>query len=578
MSISDSLYKSSFQKGVYLAIIIACITGAFLQHYHECFRQKVPICYDGDAISLLVGVQGYQHGETGVFLPRCFPRLNAPGTGCWSDYPFEKLFSWTAGQLSKVFGLPLGCNLTVLLLQILNGCSFFLCGTQMHAESKNKVLLAACAILFGLAPYAFIRNLNHLALTGYFQLPLFTLFLIWYGWPERVNVGKRGGIVLGLMAGLIGGFLSPYYLGPFLVLLTLLALGKLVAQEWNSILVYAGTVAASFTGFIIQNLDVIIQSVVHGKNHEAVSRNLWWMVKFALYLPDLFFPRAHQWGFLNRLSWSIYQGHVPEQLWGESITAYIGMIAGVGLVVLLICGVAWIAARKFEKVSPYFWLGVPLILFSVAGGINYLLGAFGMQFLRATDRASIMLACFGLYFLCERMPVCIPPLILNWIALLIIPIGIVDQLPKYPSWEENIRRKGWDDFEKDREFFPQLEAMLPKGAMIFELPVKDYPEMGTILEMGDYEHFRPVIHSKELRTSYGTVKGRGDTDWQKECVVKGTDDMVKELQKRGFSAILINRKAYQNKGEDLRIRLQKIPLKAVMENDDFMIFRLPAAQ
>jgi hypothetical protein len=88
--------------------------------------------------------------------------------------------------------------------------------------------------------------------------------------------------VLGLIAGLLGGFLSPYYLGPFLVLLTLLLLGKIVIKEWHAILVYAGTVAAAITGFIIQNLDVIVHSVTHGKNHEAVSRNLWWMVKFAL--------------------------------------------------------------------------------------------------------------------------------------------------------------------------------------------------------------------------------------------------------------------------------------------------------
>ena len=563
---------------LFISAISAVIVVVFCVFYGTSLKNNLPISYDGDSISLLVGVQGYQNWENGMFLPRYFSRLNAPGVGSWSDYPFEKLFSWTAGQFSRFFGLALGCNLTVLLLQILNGCSFYLCGVRMRAESRNKVLLAACAILFGLAPYAFIRNLNHLALTGYFQLPIFTLFLLWYGWPECVRLERRGGLVLGLIAGLLGGFLSPYYLGPFLVLLTLLLLGKIVIKEWHAILVYAGTVAAAITGFIIQNLDVIVHSVTHGKNHEAVSRNLWWMVKFALYLPDLFFPRAHQWDFLNRLSWGIYQGHVPEQLWGESITAYIGMTAGLGLILLMFSGVAWIAARRFEKVSPYFWLSVPLILFSLAGGINYLLGAFGLQFLRATDRASIMLACFGLYFLCERLPDRIPLRILNGMALLIIPIGIVDQLPKYPPWEEKIRRKGWDDFAKDREFFPKLEAMLPKGAMIFELPVKDYPEMGPIMEMGDYEHFRPIIHSEALRISYGTVKGRGDADWQKECASKQAADMVKDLEKRGFSAILINRKAYQDKGENLRRQLENVPLKVLTENDDFFIFELPNAQ
>jgi hypothetical protein len=147
-------------------VIMAVIAIVFYIYYGKCFKTNVPICYEGDSISLLVGVQGYQNWENGMFLSRYFSRLNAPGVGSWSDYPFEKLFSLTAGQFSRFFGLALGCNLTVLLLQILNGCSFYLCGVRMRAESRNKVLLAACAILFGLAPYAFIRKLTHLALTG----------------------------------------------------------------------------------------------------------------------------------------------------------------------------------------------------------------------------------------------------------------------------------------------------------------------------------------------------------------------------------------------------------------------------
>jgi hypothetical protein len=250
------------------------------------------------------------------------------------------------------------------------------------------------------------------------------------------------------------------------------------------------------------------------------------------------------------------------------------MVAGGGLILLLVSGVTWISARKFEKVSPYFWLCSALILFSLVGGVNYVLGACGFQLLRATDRASIMLACFALYFVFEQLTLWLPSRILTWVALLIIPFGIWDQVPKYPNWEEQSHRKSWNDFEKDRIFFPKLEAMLPKGAMIFELPVKDFPEAGTILEMGDYEHFRPILHSEKLRISYGTVKGRGDTEWQKECAGKGPAEMVEDLKKKGFEAILINRKAYEDRGELLRGQMDRIFIQPIMENDDFLVYRL----
>lgn len=559
----------------YLALIVIVITAVFFSHYRECLRTNVPITYDGDALSLLTGIQGYQRGDSGMFLPRYFPRLNAPGAGCWSDYPFEKLFSWTAGQLSKIFGLPLGCNLTVLLLQILNACSFYLCGARMRAESMNKVLLAACAILFGLAPYAFIRNLNHLALTGYFQLPIFALFLLWYGWPERVRFGKRGGLFLGLFAGLLGGVLSPYYLGPFLVLLTLLTLGKVALREWRSVGLYAGVVGSAVAGFVIQNLDTLLNVAARGSNHAAVSRDLWWMVKFGLYLPDLFFPRAHHWEALNNLSWRIYQGHVPSQLWGESQTAYVGMVAGAGLILLILIGIAAVFARKSDRISPYFWLSVALILFSLAGGVNYLIGSFGFQLLRATDRSSIMLSCFALYFLCEHLPVVLPDKPLKWIALFMIPIGIWDQVPKYPSWEEKKRENGWKEFESDREFFPKLETMFPQGGMIFELPFKDYPEDGPTLEMSDYEHFRPILHTEAMRISYGTVKGRGDTEWQKDMANRTPSEMLAQLKSRGFHGILINRKAYQDKGLQIERGLLQAGSVLLLENHDFIILSVP---
>jgi phosphoglycerol transferase len=563
-----------FKKIVAPALIALMISAVFIYFYQTCFDRKVPIAYEGDAFSVLTTIQGYAEGDTNPVTPRFLERLNAPFQGAWSDFPQEKFVFWPAGFLVSWLGLAQGSTVYVMILQVLAGLSFYFAGKFLLKSEGREAWLAAGAILFGLAPYAFLRNLQHLALTAYWPVPLMVMALIWLGWPERTRFTHRGGVVFSCTAAFIGGNFNPYYLGPFLVLLSLLALGEMLRRKWLAVGILGLVFASAVLGFILQNIDTFIHLAQSGKNPEAVSRNLWWMAKFSLYLPDLFFPRAHMSDWVSKLSWSIYHGRVPEQLWGESQTAYIGLVAGGGLVALLACGVILISARKYEAVSPFFWLSAGVILFSVAGGVNYLLGSFGFVLLRAANRSSIMLACIALYFLCEQGPSKIGKGWKIFLATFLVAVGVWDQLPKYPKWEEDVRQRAWNDFERDREFFPALEAALPKGAMVFEFPVKDYPEMGPIREMGDYEHFRPILHTQDLRVSYGAIKGRGDTTWQKALTSKTPEEIRATLEKHGFAAILINRKAYEDAGQGLQAGLESAGAKPLMENQDFFVLGL----
>jgi hypothetical protein len=558
-----------------LAVVIVVIAAVFTCFYWRCIVNRLPLSYEGDAFQVLMGIKGNAMGENHPFTLRTFHQLNAPFVGSWCDYPFEKILSWGAGLCSRYFGMATGTTLAVLLLQILAGLCFYGCGKVLRYGGP---ILTACAILFGLAPYAFLQNLQHLTLTAYWHLPLLVLTLIWFGWPERVNLSGRRGLIVVCLIAFIAGNLNPYYLGPFLILLSLLLLGVLVEKNWEKVRDYVAIVCSAIVGFLIQNADTLIYALQHGKNHEALSRDLWWMVKFGLYLPDLIFPRAHQNEFISKVSWSLYHSHVPPQLWGESQTVYIGIVSILALAVMILAGIAWISARKFERITPYFWLTFGLLFFALAGGVNYLLGSFGFLLLRATDRASILISCMALYYLCEKFPKQIKGYQQALIALVLISVGIWDQLPRYPVWEEAVRQHSWQDYERDQVFFAALEQNLPKGSMVFELPVKDYPEMGSLNEMGDYEHFRPVLHTQNLRFSYGTIKGRGDTDWQKNVAAKNAAEMSRDLERYGFSSILINRKAYKDHGVELHQNLLSAGATALQENQDFFILKLHPAE
>jgi hypothetical protein len=128
-------------------------------------------------------------------------------------------------------------------------------------------------------------------------------------------------------------------------------------------------------------------------------------------------------------------------------------------------------------------------------------------------------------------------------------VALSDQLPAFASHQdvEATRRV----VESDRAFVSALEASLPQGAMLFMLPVMDYPEVGRIYDLSDYEHFRPYLFASRLRFSYGCDKGRPREAWQHRVEGLNPAAMVEALQRFGFDGIVVNRSGLEGGGETL---------------------------
>ena len=142
-----------------------------------------------------------------------------------------------------------------------------------------------------------------------------------------------------------------------------------------------------------------------------------------------------------------------------------------------------------------------------------------------------------------------------------------DQVPRAPSREQTaaIARQ----VEADREFTGKMEEALPAGAMVFQMPVMEFPE-SPLPGVPPYDHFRPYLYSKNLRFSYGSMKGREREKWQPAVQAKlfegaSLDQQagkikvneanariaVDELKRLGFSAIYINRNGFPDRGKGL---------------------------
>ena len=110
--------------------------------------------------------------------------------------------------------------------------------------------------------------------------------------------------------------------------------------------------------------------------------------------------------------------------------------------------------------------------------------------------------------------------------------------------------------------------------MVFQFPVHGFPENGPVHEMGDYEHFRPYLHTKNLRFSYGTVKGRKGSDWQAKLDDNKPLEVTSELAAKGFGHVLINRRAYLDQGVGLKSRFETAGMREIMQNKDFFLFEI----
>jgi phosphoglycerol transferase len=127
----------------------------------------------------------------------------------------------------------------------------------------------------------------------------------------------------------------------------------------------------------------------------------------------------------------------------------------------------------------------------------------------------------------------------------------------------------------DKQLVSTMEARLPPSAMVFQLPVMEFPEVPALLGVSDYESFRPYFFSRHLHFSYGSHKGRYRQRWQKEAESLGAPALVRLLENYGFSAVLINRKGYQDGARSLLADFQSIGRSTVVaESSDSVCIQL----
>ncbi len=536
-------------------LLVLVTTLIWAAHYDRWTLEqwRLPTDYVGDAHEMLARIQAAAEGDTWPLAPQVIERLGAPFGAHWNGYPTpDKPLMLLLGGMVHLIGLFAAANAGLLLAQITAALAFYFTARWLRCRWEWAW---AGALLFSFTYHTFHRGLAHFSFVFTWTVPL-GLLAVWLVAQSRRLEWRSPGAVVCLGVAVALGVSNPYNL----LFWGQLLIWALLAQWFGArrranlaIGITAGCVAVA--AFVLTNAEVWIY-VQEPEGLPLLTRNYGGTERYALKPLEMFIPPQY-----HRLDLLAFFGDRYKRWseWrGEDYMPYLGLVG--------IAGVLWLVAatarRLFRRrpvpgqVLSAGWL----LAYATVGGLTNVLAFFvGFQVFRATNRVAIFLSALVLVFLVMRLSRLTAAWPARWrlvAALGVAAIGVLDQVPR--RWPQEVRARMNADAVSDVKLGRELEAALPAGAMVFQIPVLGFPEVLPPFRLVDYEHFRPYLTTRTVRFSYGAAKYRSRSRWQRDLENVPVETLVKRLESYGFAALYLNRKGYEDRAEKLLAELEAL--------------------
>lgn len=519
---------------------------------------NIPMVYGyGDALASLMAIKAIL--DHGWYLHN--PHLGAPFALYMHDYPMADSGNYLLLKIIGVFFPTVGATINLFFLAtfvLTTVSSFFVFRRFKIATSISLV----CALLYAFMPYHFWRGLSHLTLAAYYMIPIITLLALeaWGDDPPLTSGGRFAWskrTFWALLACLVIGSTGVYYAFFGCLLLAVASVSRGVARRSIQAMLPGLALALVIATTVVVNVTPsVIFNQVNGKNTEAVVRDPAQTEIFAMKIAQLMLPMAdHRLPAFQALG-AKYRGFpLPNEA-----TETLGILATLGLISLFIRRLRLTpsASALSERLSV---LNLSAVLLGTIGGFGTLFALLFSDSIRAYNRISIFIAFFCLFEIA---------LLLEWLRQryfksgwqaksfaagmpLLLGFGMLDQtIPAFvPNYEA-----AKQEFTTDQAFVRKLEASVPAESLIFQLPAVPYPEHPPVHRMGDYELFRGYLHSRTLRWSYGSMKGRNN-NWARWIGNQPVDRLLPALAAAGFQGIYLDRNGFADAGAALETELKR---------------------
>ena len=433
--------------------------------------------------------------------------------------------------------------------------------------SPAPAMLAS--LLFSLLPYHFIRGENHIFYSAYFMVPLASMVALELC-RGNLAPGRSPKFLAALAICFLAAFDSPYYSFFDVFFFATAGLYAFVGRTprpagalpvahsfFRSPLMAAGLLIATI--FVSAELNIapaLIHKWHYGANPHVAVRGPAEAEVFGLKIDQLLLPITNH--RLPALAFLKQQYNQSAPLVNEENNAEsLGLIGSAGFLILL--GIL-LSGKKWPLIHELSLLNLTAILLGTIAGFGALIALTVLPLVRGYARISIYIAWFSLFAIALAIDQAfrrLPRLQrFQWpVCGALLLFGVWDQTsPAFVPPYAEIR----NEFHNNRDFVSRIEAALPPGSMVFQLPYLFYPENGSVNLMPDYSPLHGYLNSRKLRWSYGAMRGRPVAEWQKEISAKPPSDMVRSLVLWGFAGIYIDRFGYPDQGKAIESDLGQI--------------------
>ena len=541
------------EMGIALGLALICTAIAAHALGYGPVPLGVPSTYDGDGLYYAALIKGTL--ENGWFLDN--PDLGAPFGLDMRPFPMVdnthffmlKLIGYVAGDFAS--------TMTIFYL-----FSFFAVAVVAYAAMRwmgiGRMLSACGAFLYSLQSYHFIRG-SHLMLASYFVVPVLVGFAFsLYG--RAAWLGQRWWGTLCLFALLFVAAGCGVYYDVFCCLLIGFASISAAIEKlsWRPLVLGLVAGLAMLVGIATNLAPSLIESRHHVSDIKIVDRHPREAELFGLRLTQLALPWV---GHRNSSMHGIAASYGEEfSNVNENSTASIGMLAlsgFLGSIAALLLGSLWSGLRPLVRMGA---MNVLAFAYATIGGIGAWLAWEITPEIRALNRISIVIAFVSLcalvwilQSLCDRLEksavrTAAMTIGVGFIAL----VGFWDQVP---AAHASAAHRNQSSYLNDAASGEAIMRALQPGSAVYQLPYVPYPEGPAYFREDGYGLLRRYLHTHDIRWSFAAMKGREGDQWIRAIERLPLENRLSKLRASGFSAVMVERKAFDDNGRQLESQL-----------------------
>lgn len=408
-------------------------------------------------------------------------RLGAPYGAEYYDFMPDSLMNADVLFL-KFFGLfsedPVAIvNMTIIFLFFLIALISYFVMRQLGIRQDFAVI---GTLLFDFMYYHFMRLVSHFCLSSYEFVPLSILICVWLWKDDKLfEFGKgffkykKNYLVL-LFFFMIANNGIGYYTFFTCMFLAITGISKAMKhRSWKAVFQMICMVVSNVLFMVIALIPCIIYQIQNGAN--LTERSLADSELYALKIVQLLIPYK-DYGIqkLQEYNQEYYQIFIKT----ESMTSYLGIMAGIGFLALIIGLMRRREiARRREPLALFVELNVFAVLFATMGGFGGIFANFVTSLVRGTNRISIFIAFMSLSTLGILMtrwmkkqnkyskiwkPIC---------EVLFCALAIFSLYDQVPASVTGAAAQLQEEKNSDSQFIEKIEASVPEKSMIFPAPV-----------------------------------------------------------------------------------------------------------